>query len=435
MGTSLAVSPAMGISTDRSARRLQNRAVAATLALGAVLFTVFVVLMLADGPTSFFSENAALEPVDDLSWSVETAAPEIFTNGEIPIARAVPGQAICEYSIVAGGVQSAADVDRAVKADPVVSQHYARIAIDKLTPTRVAASRQAYVSYRIGDQVFWSSNTVTLPEGEAVLTDGATMIHARCGSLISDGAATPTRQAEPVLSAYGSSTDTPMVDRPEASAGMLVRAGAATAMTTGGAPARRSPQGVGGGGGVGAMAGGPGGSPASNDTARGSLGADFDSRRLSIAPGEGDGLEKGGPSQAPVAPPAFSAAGGAGVTGAPGQERSAPGQEGSAPGLEADAPELAVVPPTRLEGLPSIDVIPSDPAVAEMFGVLPDDLGLTESPDQALVNTLAGGEAALMQEQAPAEVVPVPEPASLVLFGSGLALTAWRIRRRSTHRP
>jgi hypothetical protein len=53
------------------------------------------------------------------------------------------------------------------------------------------------MSYRVGDRVYWTKEKVTLPQGEALLTDGRSLIRARCGNCISDTPQGPTSDAEP----------------------------------------------------------------------------------------------------------------------------------------------------------------------------------------------------------------------------------------------
>ena len=56
----------------------------------------------------------------------------------------------------------------------------------------------AYVSYRIGDRVFWTRKPVRIPAGETLLTDGETEIRARCGNAVSDLAREPVSDVEPM---------------------------------------------------------------------------------------------------------------------------------------------------------------------------------------------------------------------------------------------
>src|SRR5262249_26376512 len=92
---------------------------------------------------------------------------------------------VYRHSVVPGGVHSAADVLAAVRRDPVVAEHYASVNIQALRVEKLAGSRSAYVSYRLGDRVYLTSRPVRLQASEPILSDGHTMIRARCGNCIS----------------------------------------------------------------------------------------------------------------------------------------------------------------------------------------------------------------------------------------------------------
>ena len=64
--------------------------------------------------------------------------------------------------------------------------------------TVTPAARMAYVSYRIGNRVFWTRKPVRIPAGETLLTDGETEIRARCGNAVSDIAREPVSDVEPM---------------------------------------------------------------------------------------------------------------------------------------------------------------------------------------------------------------------------------------------
>ena len=115
-----------------------------------------------DAPVSF---GAA--PLDDASL---TAGLVGDSSGEHPIYR---------YSVVSGGVHSVDDVERAVDSDPTVRAHYSAVSVANLKVVRAPARREAYMSYRMGDRVYWTSKKIALAQGEAVLTDGRTTIRAR----------------------------------------------------------------------------------------------------------------------------------------------------------------------------------------------------------------------------------------------------------------
>jgi hypothetical protein len=101
-------------------------------------------------------------------------------------ASPAPARRVYPYSIVPGGVTSRAELAHAVMADKLVAAHYAGFAVDKASLRTVAKARAVYVSYRKGEQVYWTARKVTLAEGESILSDGQNDIRARCGNRISD---------------------------------------------------------------------------------------------------------------------------------------------------------------------------------------------------------------------------------------------------------
>jgi hypothetical protein len=391
----------------------ENRTVAAVAAVGAVIVAAFVALTLSGSSRETLDVEPALEPAQDTSWSLSAEAEKVARLNTGSSGPAAP-QATCEYSIVPGGVHSAEDVDRAAKGDPVVGKHYSNVSVSQLTSSRTAAARDAFVSYRVGDQIYWSSGKVRLPEGEAVLTDGSTTIHARCGSLLSDGSAAPTLSREPVLSAYGSVTGSPIVGLSR-EGGTMNLTGGAQRVTENDRLPRRRPAALNGGG-MGSVGSASAGRAAASADTRGSLGADFNSQRLSLSSGARDG----GLPPAADARPSFAG----------------PGAPFGPPGSNGGKQQGDDARNNRADVLTS-DAFPADPPIPGLLSKLSDglrtnELGIPESSEQLIdPSALTGSEGGLAQEQAPAEVVPVPEPASLVLFGSGLALAAWRIRRQS----
>ena len=90
------------------------------------------------------------------------------------------------YSIVPGGVVSAADLRSAVTHDPVVAAHYAAFDLANARVVQVQEARSVYVSYRRGDDVFWTSKKLRLAVGETLITDGQHISRTRCGNQISD---------------------------------------------------------------------------------------------------------------------------------------------------------------------------------------------------------------------------------------------------------
>jgi len=335
-----------------------------------------------DVPSSF-----GAPPVDDSPFSADELA-SAFTDDGHPVYR---------HSVVAGGVHSLDDVERAVDSDPVVREHYSRVSIANLKVVRTPARREAYMSYRVGDRVYWTSKKIALAEGEAVLTDGTTTIRARCGNLVSDEAMVPTLPQEPASSVFdsiqpgsvvASSAETPgIVSDAFDSRGVGVPGPSQSALTTGT----------------------PGGSTNSSSN----LG--------SSAVGGAGGVVSPGGSRRPTGEGGSS-------------DSSLPSDSGSnPPNIDNPATDN---PPTFGGGPGGGDNPPGfyDPPWEPPFGDGPGGPGGPgggpDNPGGPDIPPVFVPEQPPIDTQTPPEVVPVPEPASLVLFGSGLALTAWQVRRR-----
>ena len=89
------------------------------------------------------------------------------------------------YSVIPGGVQNPQELNYDVSHDPVVASHYADFNIAKAHVERLNQDELAYVSYRIGDHVFWTNKKLKLAKGETVITDGTNVARTRCGNRIS----------------------------------------------------------------------------------------------------------------------------------------------------------------------------------------------------------------------------------------------------------
>jgi hypothetical protein len=112
-----------------------------------------------------------------------------------------PTRAIYPYSVIPGGVESAAELRNSVARDPVVAEHYEDFDVAKARVVRLNQDRLLYVSYRIANRVFWSKKRLTLPKGETVITDGEHMARTRCGNRLAEAPAGPVLAAEPAFEA------------------------------------------------------------------------------------------------------------------------------------------------------------------------------------------------------------------------------------------
>ncbi|MDL2358390.1 MAG: hypothetical protein QFF03_24340, partial [Pseudomonadota bacterium] len=159
---------------------------AKVLAGGAVALMLLVLAaLLSNGkPESARPPLAALAP---LSAAAAPAA----------AATTKPPRLVYRNSVIPGGVHSAAELLAAVRADPVISAHYADFDVASARLVQVEKSRLVHVSYRIGDKIYWTKHKVRLALGEGLLTDGTHLARARCGNRIADEPEGPVLDNEP----------------------------------------------------------------------------------------------------------------------------------------------------------------------------------------------------------------------------------------------
>jgi hypothetical protein len=101
------------------------------------------------------------------------------------------------YSVIPGGVKNQAELRSAVLHDVTVAGHYADFDLEKTHIAHLGVARAVFVSYRVGNRIFWTKNRMTLPAGETVLTDGAHIARTRCGNRLSEVPGEPVMKAEP----------------------------------------------------------------------------------------------------------------------------------------------------------------------------------------------------------------------------------------------
>lgn len=115
----------------------------------------------------------------------------------------LPGQrSLYPYSVIAGGVVSAAELTKAIANDPVVAQHYSGFSAVGAHVVNLRQKSSFYVSYRIGEDVFWTKRVIILHKGELLLSDGRYSARARCGNRLSETPQLPVSQQEPMLDAF-----------------------------------------------------------------------------------------------------------------------------------------------------------------------------------------------------------------------------------------
>ena len=140
---------------------------------------------------------------------VELPAPPPIDIGAPARTPHLPERPVFRHSVVPGGVYTARDVEAAVSRDHTVAAHYSGIDPRKLRVETLAEDRVVYMSYRVGDDVFWTKQAVRLKQGETILTDGARSIRARCGNCIASAPMGPTTEDEPGEMEFDALTEDP----------------------------------------------------------------------------------------------------------------------------------------------------------------------------------------------------------------------------------
>lgn len=101
------------------------------------------------------------------------------------------------YSVIPGGAHSLSELKSALAHDPVAAAHYAGFNVARTRVVRVPRNELMYVSYRIGNQIYWSSKRLVIPGGESILSDGEYEARTRCGNRLSETPRLPVSAKEP----------------------------------------------------------------------------------------------------------------------------------------------------------------------------------------------------------------------------------------------
>ena len=152
---------------------------------------------------TFFAAVVAIASIVAGAWVLDRSTAEsrhpVVSDGE-PIDGSVTASAdrpIYKHSVIPGGAWDHRELAGAVERDSVVAQHYRDLDPATMQTETVRADRLAFVSYRMGDRIYWTKRKVRISAGETILTNGDTAIRARCGNCISLEPMLPTSDGEP----------------------------------------------------------------------------------------------------------------------------------------------------------------------------------------------------------------------------------------------
>jgi PEP-CTERM motif len=106
------------------------------------------------------------------------------------------------YSVVPGGVQDAKELKWFAEHDPVVAAHYAGFDYAHARVVRLELAKTVYVSYRIGNHIYWTRHRISLHKGEKLISDGKMTARTRCANRVEELPKEATAPAEPPVAKF-----------------------------------------------------------------------------------------------------------------------------------------------------------------------------------------------------------------------------------------
>lgn len=134
-------------------------------------------------------------------------------------------RAVYPYSVIPGGADSSEELRQAADTDPVVAEHYSDFDIAKVRRITLNTAQLMYISYRVGNSVYWTKHKLIVAKGEALLTDGRSMARVRCGNRISVSPVKPNLLAEPSVEDFDAPVFPPSLSTPYLAASSIPPAG------------------------------------------------------------------------------------------------------------------------------------------------------------------------------------------------------------------
>jgi hypothetical protein len=151
------------------------------------------------------------------------------------LSHVQPPRPVYPYSVVPGGIEDAKELKWVAEHDPIVAAHYAGFDYNRARVVRLTLAQTVYLSYRIGNHIYWTRRRVTLHKGETLITDGRMTARTRCANRVEQApqeqAASPVEPPvqkfdEPLRAGEGTAIQAPpvafesaLLNRPETGLG------------------------------------------------------------------------------------------------------------------------------------------------------------------------------------------------------------------------
>ena len=199
--------------THRHRRNLLFRGILLSAFAFAMAASVSAVAFRYLSPSLFHNPRSA-----EAARQSEEASRNMFLQKQDEALRSIEGRPIYPYSVVPGGVKDARELKWAADHDPVIATHYAGFDYDHARIVRLVLARTVFVSYRIGNKVYWTRRRVKLKKGETLLTDGKITARTRCGNRVEEipqvaysASEPPAMKFDEPMPALGPATENPPV--------------------------------------------------------------------------------------------------------------------------------------------------------------------------------------------------------------------------------
>ena len=153
------------------------------------LLVVFLTVGLSAVALRYLSPSLirSAQTFPDLSrQAAEDARVRRMVASELALRPNASARPVYPYSVVPGGVEDARELKWVAEHDPIVAAHYAGFDYDHARVVRLTLAQTVYVSYRIGNQVYWMRHRITLHKGEKLITDGKITARARCANRVEE---------------------------------------------------------------------------------------------------------------------------------------------------------------------------------------------------------------------------------------------------------
>ena len=187
----------------RRSKSRRRGSVRRTIFAFALLLLLYLGGWWAFSARSSWSSRANLDPAD-LNWLSGNLSQNlsVLAAKSVSVPLAMPRRVVYPYSVIPGGVQTPEDLRQVTEHDRMVGSHYADFDFRNARIVELDQPRLVYLSYRMGDKIFWTRKKVSLRKGEKLITDGKVTARTRCANRISEAAQPAVSPQEPPAAAF-----------------------------------------------------------------------------------------------------------------------------------------------------------------------------------------------------------------------------------------